>query len=208
MVRPEWSGLVDGVIGNWRLDSLVRAGSDTADYAGTSGGLRTWVRVALAGSEAGHNLTRVSELGLASEHLLKVYETGAGALDGVRLVYLAVEMPDDDIGEILANRKLDADEARAMTAAAAGALFYLHDRGLKHGAVIPGNMFIAGDAVKLGVESIAAADSRSGTADLKQLGTAIVDALTKAGSRDPSLLPVPFRAVGRRLWRRCLSMPR
>jgi hypothetical protein len=133
---------------------------------------------------------------LSHDHLIRLYDSGETEIDGVRFDYAALEHADDDIGEILAGRVLDDDEARAMTLSCGSALAYLHDRSLQHGAVTPSNMFIIGEEVKLGIDALARADDEGIAFDLQQFGVSLARALE--GTTKPEsayVLRKPFREI-------------
>jgi SPOR domain len=193
----DWASKVGDTAGTWRLDSLISACEGRVDYAGTGNGKRAWVQLLPRREET--RATRQSwELArqLSHDHLITLYDCGETEVDGALVDYAAFEHPDDTVGEILTGRLLDIDEARAMTSSAASALAYLHEKSLRHGAVIAPNMFIVGEAVKLGVDMIAAADGGSRESDLKQLGATLVEAMAGTTSPDAARrLPKPFRAI-------------
>jgi serine/threonine protein kinase len=144
-------------------------------------------------------------MNLSHKGLLSVYETGEAELDGDPVAYAALDLPDDDLSEVLERRKLNADEARSMFASVAGALDYLHKRGLRHDAVSPPNLFLVGNEVKLSVDTIAPTNGAGADTDLRQFGGTLVEAITgnavAANGDDPrqsgavAQLPPPFYEV-------------
>ena len=194
-----WASKVGGTAGKWRLDSLVSACEGRVDYAGTGDGKRAWIQLVPRSEET--SATRKSwDLArkLSHSNLITLYDCGETEVDGTAVDYAAFEQPDDTVGEILTGRILETEEARAMTSAAASALVYLHAKGLRHGAVTAPNMFIAGESVKLGADTIAPAGFAGREADLKQLGATIVEAMSRTEGEDAARrLPKPFRAIAR-----------
>jgi hypothetical protein len=92
-----------------------------------------------------------------------------------------------------------------MFASVAGALDYLHKRGLRHHAVSPPNLFVVGNEVKLSVDAIAPANGAGTDSDLRQFGGTLVEAITgnavTANGDDPpqsgavAQLPPPLYVV-------------
>ena len=192
----------------WRLDSFLgmregRALFSASNAAGTAKALMQLVSaeddLAVAQRASWESASQLSEA-----HLLPVHETGETGFDGVRAIYAVCDLPDDDVGEIIAGGAVSPEEGRRITSAAASALDYLHKLGLRHGAVKPSNIFLVGDTIKLSADTIAPADEAGRETDLRQLGNTIVEVMT--GETEPEAarrLPMPFRdiAIG------CLKSP-
>lgn len=204
----EWAGCTGSSVANWPLASFLGARGETAffvteDAKASRGALIEVIPAHASESDAMRESWNIAGR-LDSPALLALYETGESRLNGEPVGYAVIALPDDDIGEILGARKLSIGEARAMVASAAGALEYLHSRGLRHGSVAPSNIFIAGGAVKLGVDTIAPAGDEGPAEDMRQLGGTILEAL--AGSRDAEIageLPPPFGLIAKG----CLESP-
>jgi hypothetical protein len=193
-----WAGKVGEATGKWQLESLIRTRDGRADYTARAGSKVAWLEIAPA-SDAGTPAIRDSrELARRYPHpnLLHIYDSGNIESEGQAFEYTALELPDDDIAEILAGRLLTPDEARAMTAAAASALAHLHHQSLRHGNVTARSMFIVGDDVKLGVDTIAPSNPSGMQADIQQLGLTLAEGLVGATDRKAlDRLPAPFRAI-------------
>jgi hypothetical protein len=198
-MHVDWDRMVGQTAGNWRLDSFVGARDERTDYAGSDPeGKRAWVQVLRSDSPDAHAAREAWALSrdLSHDHLIRVYECGQTEIDGARFDYAVMEQPDDDIGEILAGRTLEDDEARAMTFATAAALDYLHQKSLQHGAVTPSHMFIFGEQVKLGVDAVAPAGEEGIAFDLQQFGLTLVRALEGNTNPDSAyVLRQPFRDI-------------
>jgi hypothetical protein len=199
-----WADYEDHVAGGWRLRSFLgfrdgRASYDSlyeSDESAEEG--RVVVQVMVAGDE-GADAVRASwaHASKCSEHhLLKVFEAGEAELDGTRVAYAAIERPDVEIGEVLAERPLNKDEVHALTLGAASALDCLHKHGLQHGSVTPFHMYVVGDAVKLSVDTISPVAGTGWESDMRRLGSTLVQSMTgKANPDDARSLPAPFRAI-------------
>jgi len=134
-------------------------------------------------------------------HLLGVYETGSAIIADQPFTYAALELPDDDVAEILSRRAFASDQATAIVAAAATALESLHDRGLRHGAVSPSNILFIGDVPKLSVDTLVPSDEAGRDADLRQLGATITEMMTGETTQEAAAqLASPLREVTLGCW--------
>jgi hypothetical protein len=198
-MHVDWDRMVGQTAGKWRLDAFVGAREEKTEYTGIDpDGNRALVRLIRSDAPdapAAREAWRLAR-SLSHDHLIRIYDCGETEIDGVAFDYVVTEHPDDDIGEILAGRTLEDDEARAMTFATAGALDYLHQKSLQHGAVTPSNMFIFGEQVRLGVDAIAPAGEEGIAFDLQQFGVTLVRALEGNTNPDSAyVLRQPFRDI-------------
>ena len=186
--------------GDWRLDSYL--------------GNRDGIAVFQSSSESGNSMVKILRLGdenaaavrnswtyaskSPGDHLLRVYATGETELHGTLVFFAVMEVPDICVDEIVADRAVSDDEARSLVAGAAGALEYLHQRGLQHGSVTPAHLHVVGDVVKLGVDTIAPAVEDGWQSDMRQLGTTLIRVMAGAENADnASVLPRPFQAIAK-----------
>lgn len=157
-------------------------------------------------------------------NLLRVFETGRCELDGTALLYAVEEYAEENLAQILPERALTPEEARAMLPPLLHALQFVHDRGFVHGSVQPSNILAVGDQVKLSSDTLrlsaesncaqsptrydppeatTAAISKAG--DVWQLGMTLIEVLTqRLPFRDrtkpgapvvPAGMPAPFREI-------------
>lgn len=196
----KWADCAGSVAGSWPLESFLGMRGDLAFFVAkrATGSDKVLIEIIPLNSDQAAATQRSWRLAseLDNPNLMRLYETGETEVDEMPAAYAVLPLPDDDIGEILGTRKLSVDEARVMVEGAAGALAYLHGRDLRHGAVIPSNLFVTGDEVKLGTDTITPASSQDRAEDLRQLGGTIIESLT--GSRDPANareLPAPFAEI-------------
>jgi len=160
---------------------------------------------------------------LSHPHLLQILDTGRWyPEDAVEMQFAVMEYADENLAEILPNRRLTRAEAIAMLFPTLDALDYLHGHGMVHGSIKPSNIMAAGDELKLSSDGIRPvgsseepAESRSMYAapervkgatlpsgDIWSLGTVLVEALTnrlpvldRTDEKDPRLpedIPQPF----------------
>ncbi len=189
-----WTGYEGRDIGAWRLGSFLGERDYRAFFVARplSGGDPFLMQVAApgpAGDALGASWNRARTL--PEENLLRMHDTGSAGLDGTRVNYAVFDLPDDDLSEVLAARRLDTAEARSILAAVAAGLSYLHGRGVQHGAVTPQNVFLVGSHAKLGVDSLSPTGNEE--ADLKQFGSMMLAAFSP--QNDPAQLEPPFREI-------------
>jgi eukaryotic-like serine/threonine-protein kinase len=192
-----WAEHVGSVACGWLLEThSAMRGPCACFYAvHTADSRRALVQFVPAVDEAAESFASSWDLAakLNDQDLIAVYETGRTELDGTPVIYCAQEAPDDPIAAIAAGRSLDSDEARALTLSAAGALEYLHERGLKHGAVNAANLFLVDEHVKLGVDTLSPAPESERRSDLVQLGNLLLSSYPDLGGPGS-----PFRNIVRR----------
>ncbi|HEY3786898.1 MAG TPA: protein kinase [Steroidobacteraceae bacterium] len=168
---------------------------------------------------------------VSHEHLLRAFDCGRCQLGGHPFLYLLMEYAEENLAQVLPQRRLTAEEARGLLEPTLQGLAYLHGRGLAHGQIKPPNILVMGDQVKLATDTIRPVgqsspptnmkwtpydppEARLGTAssagDVWGLGITLVEALTQSlpvwpdGSENVSLpLTLPSRFVD--TVRRCLS---
>jgi TonB family protein len=135
---------------------------------------------------------------LAHTNLLKIVDYGKCELDGVAYLFVVSEFADEDLGDILPERALNAEETRGMIEPVIETLAYLHQQGWVHTRVHPGNILAMGDQIKLSSDSLAPKDEMPGiiaksefaapewgtvgaseAQDIWSLGASIVTALTQ-----------------------------
>ena len=194
--------------GMWRLDSFLgdrdgKAFYMTTDVANATPALLEIIPSAAEGAGAVRSSWELAGH-LSHENLQRVYETGETVLDDLPVFYAVLQLPDDDVGEILNRRALDLNETRLMLSGAASALDYLHKRNLQHGALTPSNVFLVGYTFKLNVDTVAPADRTGRQTDLRQLGGTLIQAMTRtADISSRRILPPPFREIAKG----CLEPP-
>ncbi|HLZ12995.1 MAG TPA: TonB family protein [Candidatus Acidoferrum sp.] len=136
---------------------------------------------------------------LSHANLLKILDYGKCELDGAGYLFVVTEFADEDLGDILPERALNADETRGMIEPVVETLAFLHQQGWVHTRVHPGNILAMGDQIKLSSDSITPKDEMAGVAakaegfaapefgsiavaagqDIWSLGASIVAAMTQ-----------------------------
>jgi TonB family protein len=120
------------------------------------GPARAAVKLVRAKKEtAGQQLERWERAAdLSHPNLLRILQWGRCELDSTPLLYVVMEYADENLGQILPQRALSPEEARALLPPALDALTYLHARGFVHGAIQPSNILAVGDQLKLSSDGL------------------------------------------------------
>ncbi len=153
--------------------------------------------------------------------LMAILGAGRTQIGEQDLIYVAMEAADEKLGSILADRPLEATEARELVTSICRGLQGLHEAGLVHGSISPEHIFGVGDAIKLSTEgarsigsattSIAGEDSKyvapestngnsTPEADVWCLGATLYEAMTQkecaSDCRSEAMkLPAPFGTI-------------
>jgi TonB family protein len=199
---PDWRGCEGQLLdGRYPLERYV--GGDEGNALFLIGSASATVRIRRA--DAAHAAALVARWNrvklLRHRHLVKINEAGTSVMAGETVAYLVMEHAEENLGEILCGRPLTADESREMLLQVAGALDYLHTRGMAHSDVRASNILAIGDTVKISSESVVEGDAAG---DIRALGFTLIHALTQRGdtfARDdlePAIhLPAPFDEIAK-----------
>jgi TonB family protein len=101
---------------------------------------------------------------LSHTNLLKILDYGKCEMDGAGYLFVVTEFADEDLGDILPERALNADETRGMIEPVIETLAFLHQQGWAHTRVHPGNILAMGDQIKLSSDPVTPLDERPGIA--------------------------------------------
>jgi TonB family protein len=102
---------------------------------------------------------------LSHPHLIRLFQVGRCHLDNMSLLYAVMEYAEEDLSQVLPQRPLTSEEARAMLETALETLTYLHGQGLVHGGLKPSNIMAVEDQVKLSSDAVCEiTESTAGTA--------------------------------------------
>jgi TonB family protein len=183
--------------------------------------------VALSGAEAESQLRRWQEASrLSHPNLIRILTIGRCTVEGRELVYALEELAEENLAQIVPERALTAEEARAMLTPVLAAIELVHGKGLVHGRIRPANILAAGDQVKLSSDGLrpageipqtvtaydapeVLAEGISAASDMWSLGITLVEVLTQhRPAWDPARLevvapdldknvPEPFREIAR-----------
>ena len=169
---------------------------------------------------------------LTHPNLLTIFDAGRCRLEDVPFIYAVMEFAEENLGEILPQRALTAEEVRDVLDPTLDVLIYLHGKGLVHGHLKPSNILATRDRLKLSSDSIFPIGDRrqllrgrdlydapemqsapvSAKEDVWSLGVTLVEALTQhppvfstEQSADPSVpreLPDLFLVIAKHALRR------
>jgi eukaryotic-like serine/threonine-protein kinase len=132
-------------------------------------------------------------------NLVKLKAFGKVELDGSPLVYAVMEPADANLGEIISERKLTADETKELSASLVAALEALHEHGFVHEHMEPGNVLAVGEEIKLRSDCIREApEGEEGQAlkrkDVHDLGVVLLRAMTQKRSLEEARGDLPLAA--------------
>ncbi len=126
---------------------------------------------------------------LAHPNLLPLLDCGRAEAGGDSFLYAVFEFPDDSLVGALANGPLSDQETRDVLAAALGALRYVHQQDMVHGAVDADHIVAVGDRIKLASDTLRPAGIGATVADdVRQLG-ALVYRMRTGQMPEPGVVP-------------------
>ncbi len=159
---------------------------------------------------------------LSHPNLIRIFDGGNCQMDGVALLYVVMELADEDLSQVLPQRALQPGEVADMLPPLLSGLSYLHDQGFVDGRLKPSNVLAAGNQLKLASDQIirfsegspekrrdvydAPELAQAGllpASDLWSLGVTLVAVLTQNVPTEdsqgllavPTKLPEPFRGI-------------
>jgi len=161
---------------------------------------------------------------LTHPNLIRIFRTGKCSVEGREFVDVVEEFAEENLGQIIPERALTAEEVRGMLGPLLSVLQYVHGKGLVHGSIRPSNILAVGDQVKVSADGLRqagelprsesvydapeAGNGISAAGDIWSLGMTLVEALTQhvpvwdpARMNAPKVgqdIPEPFRAIARR----------
>ncbi len=225
-----WEGHV--VNGKFPLQRYL-GGSDhcavfTTQY-GEGGSQRAAIKLTLADPNNAEAIVSRGKLAakLSDPGLIRIFDVGRSKLDGTEILYVVMELADEDLSQILPQRPLTREETQEMLSPVLDALAYLHSKGFVHGSIKPSNVMAIADRVKISSDSLCALQEATGrergmsryappegagglvspAADVWALGMTLVEVLTqRLPVPDPSQpgtvllpdgMPEPFLAIAR-----------
>ena len=198
------------IAGKWKLGKLLRTEGRSALFATTRENQPAVVRLTEALNDQAVLQARYRAIQAAGDkYLVRVEQFGDAEQDGTPLSYAVLEPTQESLADILAERKLDTEEAQEVATNVAGALTALHAQGLVHGAVEPENVVAAQGQIKLRSDCARPAPAPQDE-ELEGMVTRKSDALGLAGivyrsltrnrlrdGADALALPEPFASIVR-----------
>lgn len=187
----DWEQWVDQVVDGFPLEKLLGKGAKSAVFRtrfnDAPPGIRAAIKLVPAAPAQSKVLvdrwTRAMELD--HPNLLKIFKAGSFTRGNTALAYAVMELADENLADVLAERKLTVDETYEMLPPVADALAPLHRQGLAHGRLKVSNVFAVNDTLKLSSDSISAG---SASEDLRALASLTVHVLTQRPGTDPTVI--------------------
>lgn len=127
-------------------------------------------------------------------------------LEDTPVVIAATEPIEENLGDVLRERALGADEARQLMDSLLAGLAAIHGQGLVHGRMEAASVLATGDTIKLRSDCVHAAGAnfaQVAAEDVRSLARIVVQSLTRripSGENDPvmQLVPEPMARAARR----------
>jgi TonB family protein len=119
-------------------------------------GQKAVLKLVAAGSPAAEMQLGLWKRGahLTHPNLMTIFDAGRCRLEDVPFIYAVMEFAEENLGEILPQRALTAEEVRDVLDPALDVLVYLHSKGQVHGHLKPSNILATHDRLKLSSDSI------------------------------------------------------
>lgn len=196
--------------GRWRLGRLVRPEGRTAWFEATDvDGKPVMVSITEALNDEDDLLERYKAASeIRHANVVAIREARISHIDDTPIVVAEMEATEENLGDVLRERALNATETRQVLDAALAGLAAIHGHGLVHGRMEAASVLAMGETIKLRSDCLHRGGSgfaQSAAEDVRCLGRVITQAMTRrlpSGENDPllQLLPEPMaRAVRRAL---------
>jgi TonB family protein len=91
---------------------------------------------------------------LSHPHLLQIFQHGRTRIAGMDVLFVIMEYADENLGQFLPTRPLNAQETRDVLEPLVDTLGYLHGQGLTHSHLKPSNLLAIADQLKLSSDTI------------------------------------------------------
>jgi TonB family protein len=91
---------------------------------------------------------------LSHPHLICIFDGGRAQLDDTPILYVVMELAEEDLSQILPQRALTPAEVTDLLPPLLDTLSYLHEKGLVHARITPSNVLAVGDQLKLSADQI------------------------------------------------------
>lgn len=185
--------------GRWRIKKLVRPEGRAAWFeASDADGTPAMLSVTETLNDEDELLERLKAAAeIRHPNVVAIREAAIVHMGDVPLVIAAMEMTEENLGDVLRERALSAAEARQVLDAVLAGLAAMHGRGLTHGRMDAASVLATGDTVKLRSDCLQIpGDEFAARAaeDIRGVGRIVTQTVTRripAGENDPVLQLVP-----------------
>src|SRR5208283_3749385 len=220
----EWEGRT--VDGKYLLRNYLGGSDESAVFRTRMDDEITDAAIKLIATEDAEAEGQLLRWEMASElnhpNLIRILAVGHTVVDGRDVFYAVEEFAEENLGQIVPERALTAEEARGMLGPVVAALEYLHGKGLVHGRIRPANILAIGDQVKVSSDSLreagevprsasaydapeVAAHGVSAASDVWSLGATLAEGMTQhvpvwdaarmSAAEIEKGIPEPFRGI-------------
>jgi len=150
----DWEGRT--IDGKFRLENYLGGSNASGVFRTEAEGAPAAIRVVPVGAADGEKqLQRWKETSeLRLPNLVRILAMGLARVAGREVVYVVEEYAEENLGQVVPERELTADETRGMLKPILAGLEYLHGKGFVHGGLRPSHIFAVGDHVKLSSDGL------------------------------------------------------
>jgi TonB family protein len=91
---------------------------------------------------------------ISHPNLIRLFEFGRCQIEEDRFLYVVMEYAEEDLGQIVPQRRLAPAEVAEMLPPIVEALSFLHGQGFVHGGIKPSNIFAVDNHVKISADKL------------------------------------------------------
>ncbi len=91
---------------------------------------------------------------ISHPNLIRLFEFGRCQIEDERFLYVVMEYAEEDLGQIVPQRRLAPEEVAEVLPPVRDALSFLHAQGFVHGGIKPSNVFAVDDHVKISADNL------------------------------------------------------
>ncbi|HEY1659052.1 MAG TPA: TonB family protein [Candidatus Sulfotelmatobacter sp.] len=154
---------------------------------------------------------------ISHPNLIRLFEFGRCQVEEEPFLFVVMEYAEEDLGQIVPQRRLDPAEVAEMLPPIVEALSFLHEQGFVHGSIKPSNVFAVDNHVKISADNLhnigetaelknggysapEAASALSPAADVWSVGALLITVLSQQepGEQKLEAVPDPYRTIAQR----------
>ncbi|HUL17366.1 MAG TPA: protein kinase [Terriglobales bacterium] len=173
-----WEGFI--VDGKYKLVRFLGGSGHSAVYLTETGEPQTSkAAIKLLAADASRAELQMSRWKIAAKlshpGLQPIFDMGRCQVEGRDLLYVVMEVAEEDLSQILPQRALTAEEAKEMLRSVLDAVQYLHEKRLVHTRIKPSNILALDDKIKISSDQICPAGDATMPQETKSLYAAPED---------------------------------